>query len=1030
MNKKDGLSRDNRIGKITSVKPFAVIDNSKISLLKQAIKTARSIKFYDYRNIHTGYFDELLNEIKALAEPENDIFFDANMEPSQALLYTFLEQLSKTADLLNERWSNLAQWYLSELLNVIPLHTTPDNVWLSFIKDNSTSITLKKGTGFSFKSNDETLFTYRLTENLDVHNIEIANAYSLCFERDKNMLPAAHLNFITSVKIKDLLNDNSLREMMFRSEKNPVYAKALGLIISSPSLLLREGRRYVTITFSPDNDKWLLELNNILNNLQSNIERGATKEKIIFELFNNLFYLTISKADGWELISDYTVKQNGGNLILKFILPEDFPPTEGCAQETHQFISKYPTLRIYPNFDAWLYPYSWLEKLLLDKIIIDTSVEGISNVRIYNELGRIDNSKPFMPFGVNTERGTWFVIGNYEMSLKDVQTMDLHLNWQQLPEDEKGLCGYYRAYNDNIDNRSFMLKANYLSDYKWHEISTIKPLYLFSSIKKDLIGNPLPDVKLSNENELSDIDVQRMSLSACSEENYDYDIKSRAGFIRFVMNEPVIGFGEKRYRHLFVEQMISNAFRKKKKPIINTPINPLIEKITLDYRSRDTIDLQKRKAADDTDIFQLYPLGYKSAMSDTGSRYVPFVYSMSTDANILLSFRNVKGGEVVTIFFDFLDVSRECTLDNTPQVIWYWGNGYDWQEVSPNTILTDHTKNMLSSGHIKLRMPDVVNDSLLDKDSLLWLRAGITRCEEYIPELKTIHINVVKLELDTGSESKLTVDDYNNREYELIPETKLPGIKSFRQISSFYSGRDREDETNMQIRISEYITHRGKAVTARDYEQMVLQAFSDVAKVKCLPNYDCEFNRKGVISLVVIPKVEKNSKSILRPLTSSYFMLEIEEYMHKHVSEYVKEINVTNPVYEELMVRCDVSFFDDYSLAISQTRLNEIINHIIAPWQTEKGLPVFGYSVNMKKMFDTIKAQDFVKEIKNLSIIRIVNEMDSYSLYEYGKADNVITPQFPHIIFVPAENHIIGPDISPEFGINDMSIDKTFIIGV
>jgi hypothetical protein len=159
-------------------------------------------------------------------------------------------------------------------------------------------------------------------------------------------------------------------------------------------------------------------------------------------------------------------------------------------------------------------------------------------------------------------------------------------------------------------------------------------------------------------------------------------------------------------------------------------------------------------------------------------------------------------------------------------------------------------------------------------------------------------------------------------------------------------------------------------------------------------------------------------------------MLEIEEYMLRHVSAYVKDIDVINPVYEELMVRCDISFYEDCSQAISQTRLSDIINKIIAPWQANKKLPVFGYSINMKKMYDNIKAQDFVKSINRLSIIRITNENDFYSLYEYGKDDDMIVPQYPHVIFVPAGNHIIGSGILPDFGINDMSINKTFIIGV
>jgi len=1029
MGKRSGLSREDRVRRITSVRPFTVIDNSRESLLNQVLETARFIKYYNHQNTDSGYFDELLNEIRIIKENGGNLYPDGNMEPSQTLIYAFLEQLRRTTDMFNERWCNLSQWYLKDVLGVVPLSTTPDKVWLSFSKDSPAPVILQKGTVFNYKSGDRVMFTYHLAENLEVQDIELANAYSLYFERDKDILPAGYLDFITSVKIKDLLKDKSSQEMMFGKDRNPKYAKALGLIISSPSLLLREGRRYVTITFKSENEKWTEQLTQIVEALKLNIS-GWTNEKMLFELFNNLFFITISTAENWTEVTEYTVKKDGGNLILKFILPEDFPETKGCEQDIHHFEAKFPALRIYPNFDAWLYPYSWLKTFLLDKIIIETSVESISNVQIYNELGRIDNSKPFAPFGVNTERGAWFVIGNYEMSLKNVQSVDLHIRWQQLPEDEKGLHSYYRTYNDKIDNRSFRLKADYLTDYKWYDTPDQKEFYLFSGVRKDMDGNPLPDVKLSQESTLSGIAIERMPPYTSAEDTYDYNIKSRSGFIRFVMDEPSVGFGEKRYRQLFAEQMIKNALRKKKEEVINPPINPLIEKITLNYHACDVIDLRKQKSAGDSDVFQLYPLGYISALSKGKNSGVPFVYDLDTDANVLLSFRSVKGGEILTLFLDFLPVSKECTRQNIPQIVWYWGNGYHWHEVSPNTILSDHTQNMLTAGHITIRIPDVVDDSLRDDNGFLWLRAGIKKHERNISELTSIHTNVAQLVLDTDFSDDSNSSDYENQQYELIPATKLAGIKSFQQISSFYSGRDRENDTDMQIRMSEYVTHRGKAVTARDYEQIVLQAFPDIAKVKCLPNFDCKYNRKGVVTLVVIPKVEKHNNKIYRPLTSSYLMLEVEEYMSRHVSAYVKDIDVVNPVYEELMVRCDISFYEDYSLAISKTKLDELFNRMIAPWQERKRLPEFGYSINMKKLYDKIKAQNFVKDINRLSIIRITNDNDYYSLYEYGRDNDMVVPQYPHVIFVPADKHIIESDILPDFGINDMSIDKTFIIGV
>lgn len=1024
MKKRNGYSKEDRLRRITSIKPFSVIDNDRLSLLNRTLTFARFIKYYNSQHIHDGYFDELLDQIQALAE--NDIMpeFDGNMEPSQGLLYTFLEQLRNVTQSFNDRWNNYASWYLKEILGVIPSPAIPDKVWLSFEKDSTQSVLLQEGATFFLKMDDKIAYTYRLLEDLEVQNIQLEKIYSLYWEKDKNILPAAYLDFITSVRVKDLLSPNIYENLMFGKDRNPQYAKALGLVISSPSLLLREGKRCVTITFQAENNEWILSLNQIGKKLQENI-KGWSDEKILFELFYKVFYITISISDSWAEIEEYTVKIQDNNLVLRFILAEDFPEITACTDDVHDLDVQFPALRIYPNFDAWLYPYSWLKDFMLHKIIIDTAVEGISNVQMYNELGMIDNSKPFAPFGLNTERGAWFVVGSYEMSIKNVQSFDLQIKWQQLPADEDGLYAYYKSYGLELDNQSFKLKANYLSDYDWHDTSNADLFYLFSTLREDANGNPLAKSKLSEIHRLTDVCVERMIPIFIPEEEYEYSIKSRTGFTRFVLEEPETGLGEKYYRQLFTDRMIKKVFQKKDTKILNPPLNPTIEKVTLNYRSRDVIDLRKQRTQG-TEVFQLYPFGYISVFSNNESHVMPFLYHLDNDANILFSFSNVKGGEIITLFLEFHSINKEYSRENTPSIVWYWGNGYSWNEASPNTILVDNTQNMMISGHMKIRVPDKIDNTLYDSKGMLWLRAGIMSNEDNISSLLSAHANVGQLILDTTKESGVI---NTQGEYTIVSEKKLAGIREFHQITPFYDGKDGESDIDMQMRVSEYITHRGKAVTARDYEYLILQAFPDVGKVKCLSGFDCKSNRNGIVSIVIIPETESCQAGIYKPMASSYLLLRIEEFLAKYSSAYVQHIDAVNPVYEELFVRCDITFYENYSLALCKTKLNELFNHTIAPWQEKKMLPDFDYTIDMEILYTHILDFDFVKNINRLSIIRIANNNEYYQLYEYGKDNRIIKSEQPHIIFISAREHIIEHDITYEFGINEMSINETFIIG-
>lgn len=1027
MRNSDGLSRNDRVRRITSPVPFAVIDNSMESLLRQAEEIAAFIRYHDSSGQPNGYFKELLPQLEEIRRQYDADKPDGNREPSQALLFTFLQQLHQVTQRFNQRWEGYADWFLSTLLDVEPLPPSADSVWLSFKKNSAGKVTIEKDLGFTAGTSKDNKSVYRVTADLEVQDIEVINAYSLYFERQKNIFPASILKFVTSLKIKDLLNDPSKRELMFGKDKGLRYSKTLGFQITSPSLLLREGKRSVSISFLAETESW--------NTFLAEIQRRGTsflnsqEEKAIVQLLNNVFYLSVSTASGWENIKHYTLKMESGRLVLKFVLAEDFPATAGCNPTIHHFESRHPALKIRLNLDAWLYPYSWIKQFLLKSVHISTHVEGISNVLFYNELGRIDNSKPFHPFGTNTERGAWFAIGNYEMALKNTQFVDVHLQWEQLPLDEQGLYGYYAAYKKNIDNTSFKVRTRYLSDYKWKDTPNPDPLYLFSSTPSHNNSAPEPCRPLAKESRLTQVSVEKMPEIILDEEKYDYSIQSKSGFVSFVLEEPEIGFGEKYYRQLFTDLMIRNRLRKKDQSVLNTPITPLIGRITLDYCAEDCIDLRTQARSDDTAIFHLYPFGCEQVYPNKENKAVPLVFSLESDANLLLALKNVKGDELFTLYFEFLPVNQEIPLEKIPLVKWYWGDGYQWKEVDDGTILDDTTRNLLTSGCMKIYIPVNIDKNLLDKKGVLWLRAGIESNEEYIPELAAIHVNVVRLELDQRSIKEENADGVKEPKGTLSPEKMLEGIEGWTQITSFHGESEKENPINRMVRVSEYATHRGKAVTARDFERMALQAFPEIEKVKCLANVDVKSNKRGVVTLVVVPKEAAGTTVNWRPKASSQVILRIENYFVNRTSAYVTLVDVINPVYEELTLRCKAVFKAGYSYGTCRTNLVHLFNDLVAPWQKNQEPPKFGYHISLKDIYNQIVREDFVDRIEQFSVIQLtVAGEEKYFVHEYDKGNDLAQPSQAYTVFVPAREHIITAEITGAFGINDMIIDETFVI--
>ncbi|WP_430406308.1 hypothetical protein [Fluviicola sp.] len=1040
MEPKDGHSRKDRLDRLRVPSTFKMLDNDKAVMLQKLIQIAGWIRFYNEREIPDGYFKGFLHELEDVLKGMHMKHAHeaiGKMEPSQALLLAFVENLQKVTESYNGRWNDFANWYLTEYLKVSPLSVKGDRVWLAFDKATPGTITIEKNTGFNRKNGDQNILTYRLEDELTVQDIAAVSAYSVCFERNPYHYPAANLNFVTAIKTRNLIHDKPVedRTLMFDHQFHSNETRAIGIRISAPSLLLREGKRIVKIYFEAENKEWLKllekteeELLKVENNLQ----------KLRANIFNNLFYITISTATGWTNVSIFKIRKDTtkNRLILEFLLPEDFPSTVGCTQDVHHFQSEFPAIQIRLNFDAWLYPFSWIHKLCIQRIIIRTAVEGINDVQVYNELGKIDNTKSFPPFGINTSAGTWMAIGNYEMAIKNTSSIDICVKWNQLPLHPKGLKGHYAAYPGNIDNDSFKIRTRYLSDNSWFP-TTGKSLFPLFRDAEVLDSNAAKlDKAVSDDSDFNKIIIKKMVPFELPEDAYKYTIKTRTGFVKLTLVSPDMGFGNQEYRDLFTERMMMKKWRKKRLPVLHPPIFPHVENITLDYTAEDIIDLRKNTRNSQVIVDQLHPFGVVSSLDSSTNTGIPFVFSQATDASILMGFKNVKGGEIFSTFIVFKAISNEMTLDDIPKIVMYWGDGYYWEEIPRGFILKDDTKQMTVSGNLVYNFPIHIPPNLYDKDGILWIRTGFVKNHEFVPEIQAIHNNAGLVILETDDTSIEKLQSFKTSQGALEPEKKLPGITSINQITSYYAGQELEDLKSMQARVSEFVTHRGRAVTARDFELITLQEFSDVGKVLCLPNTNLKNDKQGVVTVVVVPQNTFKTIENSKPMVPSGLLSRIEDFLSARTSKNVL-VDVINPVYEELQVKCVIRLVDA-NQAVSLESIQEICDNFIAPWQFKEMLPKFGEGIHLSRVYNAIKEIDFVAEIEYFAVIRVSQDKTPsgkrmfYHLYKHEEEDDILIPDQPYKLFVPAETHIIQVEEKDKsfypYGLGDMEIGKTFIL--
>ncbi|MCD8193549.1 MAG: hypothetical protein LUD74_03190 [Tannerellaceae bacterium] len=744
MQIKKGTTRKAYTTQFTDWKPFKIVEDDMQALLRQAITVAGFIRYYNINNQVDGYFDELLPELTRFCEHRDELPGYGNLEPSQALLYAFLQHLHTVSATFNQRWEKFAGWYLDEVLRVTPLPPLPHRVWITLQKNTRHNIQIPTGTSFLLQIEKKEQGCFLTVEALEVNNIELQQVLTWHVERNKQQLPAGYLNYVTSIRKKELSGDNPFKNKeLFGKDLSDGSTQPIGIQVAHPSLLLREGKRYITLTLISSGDQWHNELERAISVIRKNLP-GWSREKIVFGLFDQLFHLSISSNEGWSDIPEYIVNKTAKGIQIRFTCPEDFPATIPCSYEIHKLESPYPVLRILLNTENWFYPYSWLSHFYISSIKIHTRIEEIRNVQLYNELGEVDTAKPFHLFGINTEKECWFVIGNYEMSLKQLKSVSLHIRWDQLPGHPKGMAGHYQGYEKEINNHSFRLRSYYLNDYNWHPTTDKKQFPLFRSERSAPGGDSLPDAPLAKDIRINNIQLANMPPLQAPEEHYFYSIRSRAGFIRFRLEAPEIGFGEKLYRILFTNRIMAHSLKKKGLPELNTPVVPAVEQLTLSYTSEDSIDLNNPTHKQPAQVYQYYPLG-SYPLIGTNIVTPSFCYRMETDANLLFLLSGVKAGEILTLYLDFTPSVHANTEQPQPLILWYWGNGYQWQELPKEAIEKDTTSNLLHPGYLKIHFPNSIARHIYDENGNLWLRAGIITNASGITGLEHVYTHVVQL---------------------------------------------------------------------------------------------------------------------------------------------------------------------------------------------------------------------------------------------------------------------------------------------
>lgn len=144
-----------------------------------------------------------------------------------------------------------------------------------------------------------------------------------------------------------------------------------------------------------------------------------------------------------------------------------------------------------------------------------------------------------------------------------------------------------------------------------------------------------------------------------------------------------------------------------------------------------------------------------------------------------------------------------------------------------------------------------------------------------------------------------------------------------------YGGCDMEKLGEALERSPNILKHRGKAVTAKDYEDLAMEASRNITKAKCFSGINIEGKKEpGAVTLVILQKGDFENELYFRGLKE-----EVTKYLESRNCNLINKkgkFNVIAPYFIEICVKIDVETSDlDYVFSVKkeiEEKLNKFIN--------------------------------------------------------------------------------------------------------
>lgn len=984
-------------------------------------------------------------------------------EPAAGLLAAFMDLFQRVQGHINGFTARHTGFYYHDVLGMRPRRAQPDCVHLvcERVPGASAEVVLPRGTAFAAgKDANQQPIEFLTDSELVVSDVKVAALRSLRLERATLVLGQGQRFESVQRIVADSPGTAAGGAQfwpLFGGAGGQGTASAhdaqLGLAVASPVLRLKEGQREIRVTLG-------LRDTGGPQGLWASMAGGDDLVQWQFvRALPELFRISLTTEDGWWDPPDCFVARCSAaegephldGLEVTIRLRPEAPAVTGLKPQVHGdgWDTQLPVMRILVRQDAAMCAYSLLDKAVLEQARVQVRVRGARDLALGNQLGRLDPSTPFMPFGPMPEPGSYLVFGSAEAAGKPLRRMRLNLQWGGLPQGMGGFAEHYAGYDTSFSDLGFKAKVSVLQEGMWR-VAPGEP-----------DGRPIfrlgPGGRLTSSSSIPvDQDILQAYFKAGvpSGEPFVYGVGSRNGFFRWELREPAAGFGHAEYARVLTRVVSANARRKKNPlPMPNPPYTPVVERATLDYEAEATIRLGgPGAAAASGEIFHLHPFGLERIHpAAPGPRGVLPVWLQDGNLYIGLSGQDVQGQ--LSLLFELRGESAQPLLHRKARVSWAFLSGNTWSELAGARVLSDTTSGFLTSGIVTLDLPAGLDSgSSVMPAGLCWLRVSADADYESFAGLYSVRAQAVCAWRSPSSTLP--------KAYEALPPGSIgapmesvPGLAKVVQVGPSFGMRPTESLEQLQIRTGERLRHKNRAQLPWDFERLVLERFPSVLKVRCFSNLavpDAGSDPGSVLVVVVpAPSGQELAKNVPGPRLSAVELERIEQYLVSQASPFAR-ITVRNATYERIQVRCSIAWKPGSNAGHCERQLSQALFDYLSPWNDNGHRARFEWSLRREDVEAFIRGFDAVEFVCGVSLLHVA-ESDGglHSLDDTARPGGAAQwdataaqrsagragARWPWSIAVPMRRHLIetleraAPTGPVPTGVGRLAIGNTFIVG-